>query len=163
MRIVFVLIFITVTVGITSVAVSHNRNISYPLLPTIEDSLEADRLKYMNIVMNSIKGKEKMPADKVFKNLKVIKGRSNVSAEHFLWMMNWGWSAELGVTCSHCHSVYNWESDSLKTKDIARGMWLMRVKINDKLLPAITGKEYQNAPAVTCITCHRGKPVPDAN
>jgi hypothetical protein len=128
-----------------------------------EDSLAEDRLKYMNEVMKSIKGKEKMPADSVFKNLKVIKGKSAISAEHLLWMMNWGWSKELGVSCSYCHIRGNWESDSLKTKDIARGMWDMRVQINQQILPKITGRDYWGNPKVTCITCHRGKPVPSNN
>ena len=127
----------------------------------IEDSLEKDRLKFMNEVLASIKGKEKWPADSVFKNLKVIKGQSSVSAEHLLWMMNWGWSAELGVSCSHCHTAGKWESDSLPTKDIARGMWKMRVTTNKEILPSITGLNYDKNPKVTCITCHRRKPVPD--
>jgi hypothetical protein len=125
-----------------------------------EDSLDKDRLKYMDEVMASIKGKEKLPADSVFKNIKVIKGKSSVSAEHLLWMMNWGWSAELGVSCSHCHVIGKWESDSLDAKNIARGMWNMRVKINDEILPGITGMNYDQKPAVSCITCHRGKPIP---
>jgi hypothetical protein len=125
-----------------------------------EDSLAADRMKYMNLVMASIKGKEKMRADSVFKNLQVIKGTSSISAEHLLWMMNWGWSAELGVSCSYCHSIGKWESDSLETKNIARGMWNMRVQINKEILPKITGRNYEGNPKVTCITCHRGKPVP---
>jgi hypothetical protein len=125
-----------------------------------EDSLAADRLKYMNEVLNSIKGKEKMPADMVFKNLKVMKGENTLSAEHLLWMMNWGWSKELGVSCSYCHIPGRWEDDSLRTKNIARGMWNMRVQINLDLLPKITGRDYKGNPKVTCITCHRGKPVP---
>ena len=72
---------------------------------------------------HSTKGKEKWPADSVFKNIKVIVGESSVSAEHFLWMMNWGWSKELGVSCFHCHNAGNWASDSLPSKNIARGMW----------------------------------------
>ncbi|HEX4849686.1 MAG TPA: photosynthetic reaction center cytochrome c subunit family protein [Puia sp.] len=126
------------------------------------DSLEADRLKYMNQVMESIKGKEKLRADSVFKNLKVIVGKSSISAEHLLWMMNYGWSAELGVSCSHCHIPGKWDSDSLGTKEIARGMWKMRVLINSEILPSITGKDYWQNPKVSCITCHRGKAVPDA-
>ena len=35
-----------------------------------EDSLELDRMKWMKEVMNSIKGKEKLPAHSVFKTLK---------------------------------------------------------------------------------------------
>jgi hypothetical protein len=123
------------------------------------DSLEADRMKYMNEVMASIKGREKLPCDSVFKNLKVISG---ISAEHLLWMMNWGWSAELGVSCSYCHVIGKWESDSLRTKDITRGMWNMRVLINSKILPGITGADYEKDPAVSCITCHRGSPIPTA-
>lgn len=128
-----------------------------------EDSLERDRAKFMNEVMAAIKGKEKLPADSVFKNVKVIKGQSSVSAEHFLWMMNWGWGKELGVSCSYCHEIGKWESDSLPTKDIARGMWTMRVRINKEILPSITGRDYGKTPKVTCLTCHRGKPVPDAS
>ena len=97
-----------------------------------------------------------------FRNLKVIKGQSSVSAEHLLWMMNWGWSKELGVSCSHCHITGKWESDSLPAKDIARGMWTMGVKINKEILPSITGLDYEKKPKVTCLTCHRGKPIPDA-
>jgi Photosynthetic reaction centre cytochrome C subunit len=129
-------------------------------ISAIEDSLDTDRLKYMNQVLASIRGKEKMRADSVFKNLKVIKGESSISAEHLLWMMNWGWSKELGITCSYCHNVNNWASDSISAKNIARGMWNMRVRINQEILPAITGRDYQNDPAVSCITCHRGKPIP---
>jgi hypothetical protein len=161
MRIVSVMLLIVLLVGISAFGISV-ANYSDISRPSNNDSLEADRMKYMNEVMASIKGKEKLPADSVFKNLKVIKGASNISAEHLLWMMNWGWSAELGVSCSHCHLIGKWESDSLPTKNIARGMWLMRVKINKELLPEITGMNYEKNPAVSCITCHRGKPVPDA-
>jgi len=161
MRITFVLLMIIIIVSTSAFAIVHSNSIDNLNL-SFEDSLEADRLKYMNEVMESIKGKEKLPADSVFKNIKVIKGASSVSAEHFLWMMNWGWSAELGVSCSHCHVPGKWESDELLTKDIARGMWLMRVKINSEILPGITGMNYDKDPAVSCITCHRGKAIPDA-
>src|SRR5438477_11994832 len=159
MRILFVLLMLVMLMGVSSFAINHTAD---NFVSVKEDSLEADRLKYMNEVMESIKGKEKLPADSVFKNIKVIKGKSSVSAEHLLWMMNWGWSAELGVSCSHCHVIGKWESDSLDTKDIARGMWNMRVEINSAILPGITGKNYDKDPAVSCITCHRGKPIPDA-
>lgn len=162
MRILFVSLSISIFILVSAFAVNHSVSDNGDKHFTEQDSLEADRMKYMNEVMASIKGKEKLPADSVFKNLKVIKGASNISAEHLLWMMNWGWSAELGVSCSHCHVIGKWESDSLQTKDIARGMWLMRVKINSEILPGITGMNYDKNPAVSCITCHRRKPIPDA-
>lgn len=160
MRLLSVLIIMITVVGLSAFGFIRSVKTNAKILSGIQDSLEKDRLKYMNEVMASIKGKEKMPADSVFKNIKVIKGESSVSAEHFLWMMNWGWSAELGVSCSHCHITVKWNSDSLQTKDIARGMWNMRVKINKEILPAITGMNYDLNPKVSCITCHRGKPVP---
>lgn len=160
MRVILIVAILVVAVSLASFSVSINQKNDFQLL-AIEDSLEKDRLKFMNEVMVSIKGKEKWRADSVFKNLKVIIGESSVSAEHFLWMMNWGWSAELGVSCSHCHVAGQWESDTLPAKDIARGMWNMRVKINKEILPAITGLNYDNNPKVTCITCHRGKPIPE--
>ena len=161
MKISIAILLIAGLVCLSAFAVINHHNHT-AIFPGNEDSLDADRMKYMNEVMASIKGKEKLPADSVFKNLKVIKGASSVSAEHLLWMMNWGWSAELGVSCSHCHIIGKWESDSLETKDIARGMWLMRVKINSEILPSITRMNYDKNPAVSCITCHRGKPIPDA-
>src|SRR4051812_13115933 len=162
MRILFVLMMIITLVGISVLGLTHPGLSKSNLVFTNDDSLDADRMKYMNEVMASIKGKEKMRADSVFKNLKVIKGEGSISAEHLLWMMNWGWSAELGVSCSHCHVIGKWESDSLETKDIARGMWNMRQMINNEILPNITGKNYWSNPAVSYITCHRGKPIPDA-
>jgi hypothetical protein len=162
MRILFVLLLIIALIGMSAFAVTHPGKSDNKIFFVNGDSLEADRMKYMNEVMASIKGKEKMRADSVFKNLKVIKGESSISAEHLLWMMNWGWSAELGVSCSYCHVIGKWESDSLETKDIARGMWNMRVMINKEILPGITGMNYDTNPAVSCITCHRGKPIPDA-
>jgi hypothetical protein len=162
MRISFVFMLIIILIGFSASALTHLRNGDNKFSFANSDSLEADRLKYMNEVMASIKGKEKMRADSVFKNLKVIIGEGSISAEHLLWMMNWGWSAELGVSCSHCHVIGKWESDSLKAKNIARGMWNMRQAINNEILPNITGKNYWSSPAVSCITCHRGKPIPDA-
>lgn len=162
MRVIFVLTLIVTVATLCAFSVGHIKHPNIHRMLAIEDSLEKDRLKFMNEVMASIKGKEKWPADSVFKNLKVIKGEGTISAEHLLWMMNWGWSAELGVSCSHCHTTAKWESDSLPTKDIARGMWKMRVQINQEILPSITGLNYEKNPKVSCITCHRGKPVPDA-
>ena len=161
MRIIFVLAVLSIAVILCAFTIgnipAHSNNVKL----SYQDSLEKDRLKFMNEVLASIKGKEKLPADSVFRNLKVIIGESSVSAEHLLWMMNWGWSKELGVSCSHCHITGKWESDSIATKDIARGMWTMRVKINKEILPSITGLNYVANPKVTCLTCHRGKPIPD--
>ena len=154
-------IFITISLlALIIVSLSFSVSKSYTVKRVFEDSLEKDRMKYMNEVLASIKGKEKMQADSIFKNLQVIKGEGSISAEHLLWMMNWGWSAELGISCSYCHDVNNWASDIKPVKNITRGMWNMRVKINKEILPGITNRNYETSPAVSCITCHRGSPVP---
>jgi len=156
MKTLLVILFLSTSIVLLSLPVTK----FYNYKSTVEDSLKKDRMKYMNEVMASIKGKEKMRADSVFKNLKVIIGPSSISAEHLLWMMNWGWSEELGISCSYCHVKDDWASDALRPKEIARGMWNMRVKINKEILPQITGRDYEAHPMVTCITCHRGKPIP---
>ena len=161
MRIICVFTLLVTAVTVFAFTIGNTQTYHSNARLALEDSLEKDRLKFMNEVMASIKGKEKLPADSVFKNLKVIIGQSSVSAEHLLWMMNWGWSRELGVSCSHCHVTGKWESDSVATKNIARGMWTMRVRINKEILPSITGLNYEANPKVTCLSCHRGKPVPD--
>ena len=155
-------VWILFAVILTITLLSFNQKHATHHRQAIEDSLAADRKKWMDQVFESIKGKEKWPADSVFKNLKITKGKNSLSAEHLLWMMNYGWSKELGITCSYCHVPGKWESDSLPTKDVARGMYLMRQQINGEILPKITGKDYFNHPKVTCITCHRGEPVPSA-
>ncbi len=75
------------------------------------DILEEERLKYMNEVLESIKGKEKMNTDSVFKNIQLFKGTKNFTAEHFLLMMDIGWGKDLGVSCTYCHVPGKWESD----------------------------------------------------
>jgi hypothetical protein len=162
MRILLVTAILLTVISFCAFSIGRVTRSTKITMMAIEDSLEKDRMKNMNEVLASIKGKEKWHADSVFKNIKVIVGESSVSAEHLLWMMNWGWSKELGVSCSHCHTTGKWELDSIPAKNIARGMWTMRVKINKELLPAITGLDYEKDPKVSCITCHRGKTVPDA-
>jgi hypothetical protein len=156
-------IYLLAAMVIIVILASFNLNNSSHSRQGYEDSLDADRKKWMDEVFQSIKGKEKWPADSVFKNIRIMKEKNNLSAEHLLWMMNYGWSKELGITCSYCHVKGKWESDSLPTKDIARGMYKMRQQINGEILPGITGKDYTKNPKVTCITCHRGEPVPSAH
>ncbi|MEO6977381.1 MAG: hypothetical protein ABI113_03350, partial [Mucilaginibacter sp.] len=64
------------------------------------DSILADRKHYVDELRLAIKGKENMPADSVFKNIKLLKG---VPAGKLIAIMNFGYSNSLGVSCSHCH------------------------------------------------------------
>ena len=123
------------------------------------DTLEEERNRYMNEVLQAIKGKEKMNADSVFKNIQLFKGTKNFTAEHFLLMMNIGWGKGLGVSCTYCHVPGKWDSDEKRTKQIGREMYGIRQMVNDKL-KTIQGLQSAQ-PLVNCGTCHQGQPIPN--
>ena len=114
-----------------------------------EDSLEADRAKYIAIVNEHIKGKEKMRVDSVFSNLKVLGG---FPAENLPRAMG-SWSRALGVSCGYCHNTDNFSLDEKDKKDIAREMVNLQTIIRQKL-ESIKG--LSERPVVNCTTCHRG-------
>lgn len=107
-------------------------------------------------IAESIKGKENMPAEEVFKNIKTLKG---VPAGQLLSIMEFGFSPALGVKCNHCHEPGKWDSDAKPTKDVARGMMAMTGELGEKL-PEITGKDDAT---VNCTSCHRGDTKPALN
>ena len=123
-----------------------------------EDSLAADRAKYVKQVKDAIAGKEKMPAGEVFKNVKIFKTQT---AEQMLGIMEQRWSKTLGVSCGHCHNTNDFSSEEKNDFKIARDMVAMVGKINDDLLatmPAYASKERK--PRVCCNTFHRGESHP---
>jgi hypothetical protein len=102
-------------------------------------------------ILKQIKGREQLPAGEVFQNVELLAG---VPAERFLWIMENGYSASLGVRCTHCHVEDRWEADEKRAKRATREMILMTREINDKLLSM---REIDNSdPVVNCATCHRG-------
>ncbi len=126
-----------------------------------QDSLAQDRAKYVAEVMSSIKGKEKMPADSVFKNLKLDIFKK-MPAQRLLAVMDMGYSRSLGASCGHCHNTTKWESEEKPTKQVARDMAAMSAKINNDLLKNIKGLQTAE-PIVNCTTCHRGEVKPATN
>jgi photosynthetic reaction center cytochrome c subunit len=122
------------------------------------DTLEEERHKYVQQVLESIKGKEKMNTDSVFKNIQLFKGTKNFTAEHFLMMMDIGWGKGLGVSCTYCHDPAKWDSDEKQAKLIAREMYGVRQIVNDKL-KTIQGLQSAQ-PLINCGTCHQGKLIP---
>jgi Photosynthetic reaction centre cytochrome C subunit len=122
--------------------------------PVNQDSLAAERMKFVTVLLDSLKGKEKMPVDSVFKNIKVFKG---MPVDRFLGMMNNGWGRSLGVNCNGCHNVKDWASDQKEEKDAARDMVAMTNTINQDLLKKIKGMEKSN---IGCNTCHNGRKHP---
>jgi len=103
-----------------------------------------------------IAGKETMPAETVFKNIQFLKG---VPAARLLAVMKIGYSRSLGVTCTHCHVVNEWEKDDKPTKQTARDMAQMVRTINNDLLKNIKNLKSES-PVINCTTCHRGQTKP---
>ena len=103
-----------------------------------------------------IKGREKEPAEKVFKNIQVLK---SVPAGNLLKIMELGYSRSLGVNCTHCHVPEKWEVEEKPAKQIAREMVGMTATINNQLLKNIKNLSGAN-PTVNCTTCHRGQITP---
>lgn len=103
-----------------------------------------------------IAGRENEPAEAVFKNIQFLKG---VPAGRLLAVMKIGYSRSLGVNCTHCHVVDEWEKDDKPTKRTARDMALMVRTINNDLLKNIKNLKSEK-PVINCTTCHRGQTRP---
>jgi Photosynthetic reaction centre cytochrome C subunit len=120
-----------------------------------QDSLIKEREKAMAASLEYIKGKEKMPADSVFKNIKSFKG---LAAERMIGIMG-KWSEAMGTGCNGCHNPQDYASDEKDEKETARAMLPMTRKLNDELLKTIKGLEKSKG--VSCMTCHRGRKHPN--
>ncbi len=101
-----------------------------------------------------IAGQENKPAEEVFKNIQIFKG---MPAGRVLRVMAGAFGPALGVDCSHCHTVGEWEKDDKEPKQTARKMWIMMPKVNNLL------KETIGKGMVNCTTCHRGQVKPALN
>jgi hypothetical protein len=122
------------------------------------DSLQKDRTQHVNEVLASIAGKENLPAEQVFKNIQMLKG---MPASRVLAIMNRGYSNSLGVSCSHCHVIGEFDREDKPTKQVARDMAAMVTTINGTLLKNIKNLKSSD-PTVNCGTCHNGRARPGA-
>lgn len=121
------------------------------------DSFASERDSLVKFLLaTDYAGKADMPAESVFKSLKVVKGRS---VQQVLMMMNFGFGRSLGVRCQHCHVLGHWADEDKPTKQVARDMMAMSQRINTELLPAIKNLQSEK-PGVNCGTCHHGTARP---
>ena len=104
----------------------------------------------------SIAGHEKEPAETVFENIQIHRGKP---AGAILGIMDIGYRKSLGVHCSHCHNTKDWSSDEKVEKKVTREMTRMVRDINEKYLATIEGLDSEK-PVVNCTTCHRGQIKP---
>jgi photosynthetic reaction center cytochrome c subunit len=90
------------------------------------------------------------PADKVFKNLKLLKALPAAQIPAIMSAV----SASLGVKCDHCHVPNKWALDTKKPKQIARGMIMMVGQVKQ------TWFASEEHLVVGCFTCHKGNVKP---
>src|SRR6185369_10405615 len=83
-----------------------------------------------------------------FKNIQIFKGLPATQLDPTMAFI----SGSLGVRCSYCHVSNAFEKDEKQTKLTARRMIQMVFDLNKG--------SFNNQGAVSCFTCHRGKPTP---
>jgi hypothetical protein len=120
------------------------------------DSLQKDRQMHVDRIREQIKGKEELPAEDVFQNIKIL---NKMPAGRLLNIMAGGYSNSLGVSCSHCHVTSDFAKEDKPQKQVTRDMVQMAAFINDSLLKKIDGIQSQN-PGINCGTCHNGRARP---
>jgi photosynthetic reaction center cytochrome c subunit len=87
-------------------------------------------------------------AQQRFKNLQLFKDLPATQLEPTMAFI----SGALGVRCNYCHVANNFDKDDKPTKVAARRMIQMVFDINKG--------SFNGESAVSCYTCHRGKPIP---
>ncbi len=135
--------------GIASfVSINSNQSDEKTQSRMLKDTLMADREKQIAALKESLKGKESLPADSVFKNIKSLKGKST---EQVLSIMN-GWGHALGVSCKFCHDVNDWTSEKSRNHLRTREMIVMNDLLNRDLLANMKG--FRQPVTMGCISCH---------
>ncbi|MCI0330260.1 MAG: c-type cytochrome [candidate division Zixibacteria bacterium] len=87
-----------------------------------------------------------------FKNLKVLKPADKAELMRVMAAYN----KELGVKCEYCHDPKDWAKEHNDKFTMARRMQTMVTTINTQFF------NYKEAPQVSCVFCHDGKPRPRA-
>jgi len=137
----------------TAARVYNHQDAATPQLQTFDQKQKLAELA------KQIAGREDKPAAEVFKNIQSLKV---MPAGRLLKVMEFGYSKSLGVNCTHCHVVDQWEKDDKPTKQVAREMIKMNGAINNDYLKNIKDLKSEN-PVINCTTCHRGQTKPALN
>lgn len=93
-----------------------------------------------------------IPQDLGFKNLKVLKPADKAELMRTMAAYN----KELGIRCEYCHDPNDYAKEQNDKYTRARMMQTMVNTINTQFF------NYKDAPKVSCVFCHDGKPRPRA-
>lgn len=144
------------SLGLTPSTQSSPEATSKPMSPA-EAALETARdLKYLEDLRAQIKGHGQDPAETIFKDIQILKGKP---AGAVLSIMETAYNKSLGVHCSYCHNPQDWAADAKMEKTVTRQMNRMVQDINQKYLKSMDTLRSHN-PVVNCTTCHRGQEKP---
>lgn len=135
--------------------INSNSTVVAQTNPTPQPTPQTESEKLLAELTKSIAGKENQNAGEIWKNVQQFK---ELPASRFLRLMG-NYTKVLGVSCSHCHIVGEWEKEDLATKQIAREMLDMMDKINTEGVAKIKNLRGK-PPLISCYTCHRGQPIP---
>jgi len=108
----------------------------------------AERDEAIAEIKKRLAGHEEEPAEKVFKNIEILKGKP---ASRLPGMMS-ALTGLLGVNCTYCHVKDKWDSEEKPTKQVARKMF--------RMIGGINNDYFEGKNKVSCWTCHRGNPHP---
>jgi len=106
----------------------------------------------------------KQPVNLEFKNLQVLP--KNITTDSLDKIMD-GFNVQLGVDCKFCHVMDKkadsiiFDKDDKSEKEITRNMMRMTMDINKNYFQFNEEVTAQQVQAVTCYTCHKGKPMPE--
>jgi hypothetical protein len=109
---------------------------------------QLDSPKTTNQEIHIPAGKESLPAEQVFHNIQILRGKPASRLPDMMKSLN----NLLGVQCTYCHVAGEWEKDDPEPKRTARRMFNMIGNVSDKY--------FYGRNEVTCWTCHHGTPKP---
>jgi hypothetical protein len=124
-------------------------------LPAKRSDAQQVNDRYVKQLLERIAGREREPAERVFKNIQILWFK-NVPAGDLINIMNGGYSRALGVACTHCHVAEDFASDSKREKRAAREMAVMHKMINEQLGKMRNIEPKPEERFINCATCHRG-------
>ena len=106
------------------------------------------RLIILIFLISIVPAAHAQTAEQKFKNIQIFKTLPATQIDPTMAFI----SGSLGVRCSYCHASNGFDKDDKQTKLTARGMIQMVFDLNRG--------SFNGQGAVTCYTCHRGKPTP---
>ena len=117
------------------------------------------------VLFGIIAGKPPREEKPVYKNLHILS--KNISDDDIDYVME-SFSVNLGTNCLFCHPgkqngteyTFDYVTDELRNKRIARDMLSMTMKLNKKYFNIKLTGLMNTRGRVWCKTCHQGSPVP---